>query len=112
MPRFDFTIDLAVANAALLDGTPIEVAVLVMLDVDGQVVWQSHKAYPIAEWTFDDVAREVGELQAAAVRYWPALAGACDWWMPPHSPDPEPGEIDYNRELLTTDSGDLLGLQA
>ena len=105
MPRFDFTLDLVVANATLAaDGTPIKVGVLVMLGPDGQIAWQSDKAYPLQSWVLDQVAEEVATLQYAAVQGWPELAGACDWWVPRTS--------DFDaRRLLEVEPGDVLGLQ-
>lgn len=78
---FDFTLDLVIADAEMA-GATIRVGVLVMLDRDGVVVWQSDTGYPLQTWTLDNVAKDVEVLRATAIEHWSALAGACDWWVP------------------------------
>lgn len=99
---FQFTLDLVVANADL-QGVPIRVGVLVMLDRDRQIVWQSDTGYPLQTWTLDNVAKDVMVLEATAIEHWPELAGACDWWVPVGS--------DMSLEFSKLDEGDRVQWQ-
>ena len=110
MSRFDFTLDLAVATGYLAAdkerAAPIQVAVLVMLGPDGTVCWEGAPdyVYPLRPDALSQVADDVGQLYQTAVQYWPALAGACDWWTP------DPKVIDQQKFLGQQD-GNVIGLQ-
>lgn len=99
--QFEFTLDLVVADA-LMGEVPIKVGVLVMLNRDGQVAWQSDTGYPLQTWTLDNVAKDVMVLEATAIEHWSELAGACDWWVPM-------GQDMSHTRLL--DEGDKVGWQ-
>lgn len=105
-----FRLDLVVATGYLRADperlSPIQVAVLCMLGPDGTIWWDGtpRYVYPMSLDGLAQVREDVRVLEQEAIENWPALAGACDWWVP------DKREFDQTK-LIGQEDGNAIGLQ-